>query len=159
MDLLLNLRRTVNNFPDASAIIDGSVRMNWREYDLETRNVAAGLVELGARPGDRISILALNSYRYAILYYAVIRIGAILVPQNTRFSPAEHVYTLNDSGAIILIVDDTFSSNGRKHCPSVANSAAVPVYGERLCPTGDADVSDCSCCRTEPDDVQRCPAR
>ncbi len=108
MDLLLNLRRTVNNFPDAPAIIDGSIRMNWREYDLETRHVAAGLVALGARPGDRTAILAFNSYRYAILYYAVIRIGAILVPLNTRFSPAEHVYTLNDSGATILIIDDTF---------------------------------------------------
>ena len=108
MDLLLNLRRTVNNFPDAPAIIAGNVRMNWREYDLESRNLAAGLVALGARPGDRIAILALNSYRYAILYYAVIRIGAILVPLNTRFSPAEHVYTLDDSGATILIVDDTF---------------------------------------------------
>jgi len=108
MDLLLNLRRTVNNFPDAPAIIDGSVSMNWREYDLETRNLAAGLVALGARPGNRIAILALNSYRYAILYYAVIRMGAILVPLNTRFSPAENVYTLNDSGATILIVDETF---------------------------------------------------
>ncbi len=108
MDLLLNLRRAVNNFPDAPAIIDGSVRMNWREYDLETRNLAAGLVALGARRGDRIAILALNSYRYAILYHAVIRMGGILVPQNTRFSPAEHVYTLNDSEAVILIVDDTF---------------------------------------------------
>jgi len=108
MDLLLSLRRAVNNFPDAPAIIDGSVSMNWREYDLETRNLAAGLVALGVRPGDRIAILALNSYRYAILYYAVVRIGAILVPLNTRFSPAEHVYTLNDSGAVILIVDDTF---------------------------------------------------
>ena len=87
MDLLLNLRRTVNNFPDAPAIIDGNVRMNWREYDLETRTLAAGLVTLGARPGDRIAILALNSYRYALLYYAVIRIGAILVPLNTRFFP------------------------------------------------------------------------
>jgi putative CocE/NonD family hydrolase len=82
--------------------------MNWRQYDLEARNVAAGLVALGARRGDRIAILALNSYRYAILYHAVIRIGGILVPQNTRFSPAEHVYTLNDSEAVILIVDDTF---------------------------------------------------
>ena len=85
MDLLLNLRRTVNNFPDAPAIIDGSIRMNWREYDMETRHVAAGLVSLGTRPGDRIAILALNSSRYAILYYAVIRIGAILVPLNTVF--------------------------------------------------------------------------
>ena len=108
MDLLLNLRRTVNNFPDAPAIIDGSIRMNWREYDLETRNLAAGLVTLGTRPGDRIAILALNSYLYAALYYAVIRMGAIVVPQNTRFSLAEHVYTLNDSEAVILIVDDTF---------------------------------------------------
>ena len=108
MDLLLNLKRTVNNFPDAPAIIDGSVRMNWREYDLETRTLAAGLMTLGVQPGDRIAILALNSSRYAILYYAVIRIGAILVPLNTRFSPAEHVYTLKDSGATILIVDDTF---------------------------------------------------
>ncbi len=108
MDLLLSLRRTVNNFPDMPAIIDGNVRMNWHEYDVETRTLAAGFVALGVTPGDRIAILALNSYRYAVLYYAVIRMGAIVVPLNTRFSPAEHIYTLNDSEAVILVVDDTF---------------------------------------------------
>jgi len=80
MDLLLNLRRTVSNFPDAPAIVDGDVRMTWRDYDQDTRKLAAGLVELGLQPGDRIAVLALNSYRYAELYYWVIRMSGIIVP-------------------------------------------------------------------------------
>ena len=52
MDLLLNLRRTVRTFPDAPAIVDGDVRMTWRDFDQDTRKLAAGLVELGLRPGE-----------------------------------------------------------------------------------------------------------
>jgi non-ribosomal peptide synthetase component E (peptide arylation enzyme) len=47
MDLLLNLRRTVSNFPDAPAIVDGDVRMTWRDYDQDTRKLAAGLAAYG----------------------------------------------------------------------------------------------------------------
>jgi long-chain acyl-CoA synthetase len=108
MDLLVNLRRTVRLSSDASAIVDGEVRKTWREYDQATRDLAAGLVALGARPGDRIAVLALNGYRYAELFYGVLRMGGIIVPLNTRAAPAEQVYTLNDSEATILFVDPTF---------------------------------------------------
>jgi len=126
MDLLLNLRRTVSNFPDAPAIVDGGdVRMTWRDYDQDTRKLAAGLVELGLQPGDRIAVLALNSYRYAELYYWVIRMSGIIVPLNTRFSPAEHIYTINDSGAVALVIDEAFLpvlKTLAPHLPSVRHT-------------------------------------
>jgi long-chain acyl-CoA synthetase len=134
MDLLLCYRRTVNHFPDAPAIIDGNVRMNWREYDLETRNLAAGLVALGAKPGDRIAILALNGYRYAAFYHGVIRMGGVMVPLNTRSAPAEHVYTLNDSGAVILVVDDTFLSMAETIAPHLPTVQHYLYAGNNPCP-------------------------
>jgi acyl-CoA synthetase (AMP-forming)/AMP-acid ligase II len=60
--------------------------------------------------GGRVAILALNSDRYLEMYYAVAWAGGIVVPINIRLAPAEIIYTLNDSGATILAVDQAFSA-------------------------------------------------
>jgi long-chain acyl-CoA synthetase len=106
---LVDLRRAVRIYPDRPAVIDGETRLSWREFDARTRRLAVGLRALGVQPGDRVAVLALNSFRYLELYYAIPRMGGIIVPLNHRFSPAELVYTLNDSGAVALVVDDTLA--------------------------------------------------
>ncbi|HEU5200781.1 MAG TPA: AMP-binding protein, partial [Ktedonobacterales bacterium] len=136
MDLLVNLRRTVRLSPDAPAIVDGDVRKTWREYDQATRDLAAGLVALGAQPGDRIAILALNGYRYAELFYGVLRMGGIIVPLNTRAAPAEQVYTINDSEATILFVDATFLPMLQGIASLLPTVRHTILMGDGECPAG-----------------------
>ena len=61
-----------------------------------------------AAEGDRVAMLALNSDRYLEYYFAIPWAGAVVVPMNIRWSPAENAYSLNDSGARVMIVDDAF---------------------------------------------------
>lgn len=136
MDLLLNLRRTVHHTPDAPAIVDGDVRMTWRDYDQQTRDLAAGLVALGTQSGDCIAVLGLNSYRYAVLYYGILRMGGIVVPLNTRFAPAEHIYTINDSEATILLVDETFLPMVESIAPQLPTVRHRILLGNGPCPEG-----------------------
>jgi len=57
-----------------------------------------------------MAILALNSDRYLEYYYGVPWAGGVVVPVNIRLAPPEIVYTLNDSGTEILVVDDVFQA-------------------------------------------------
>ena len=84
---------------------------------------AGGLRSLGAKPGDRIAIIALNSDRYFEAYYAALWAGCAVVPGNTRWAPAEHAYALNDSDCSLLLADRTFFAMSQK----MAAETGAPV--------------------------------
>ena len=62
-------------------------------------------------PGDfHVTVIALNSDRYIEAYLAVWWAGGVIVPGNTRWALAEHVYAMQDSGARFLVVDRNFAA-------------------------------------------------
>lgn len=65
--------------------------------------VAHGLTKLGVQRGDRVALLMYNCVEYWIAYFAVTRIGAVVVRTNFRLSAEELEYALNDSGATLVI--------------------------------------------------------
>ena len=80
----------------------------WAEFQTRISRLAGGLHSLGAHEGERVACLALNSDRYLEFYFGVAWSGAVFVPINTRRSPAEILYWINDSGSSVLFVDATF---------------------------------------------------
>jgi long-chain acyl-CoA synthetase len=109
MHLTQGLHRAVQLKPDALATIFGERRRTWRQTQDRVARLAAGLVSLGLQRGDRVAPIALNSDRYIELYFAVWWAGGVIVPGNTRWALAEHIYALGDSGATILLVDRAFA--------------------------------------------------
>lgn len=95
--------------PEATATIMGTRRRTWAEHRSRIAKLADSLRRLGAKPGDRIAILALNSDRYSEYYHAVWWAGAAVVPMNIRWTAVENAYSLNDSEAEILFVDKAFA--------------------------------------------------
>ncbi len=110
MHLTQGLHRAAQLKPDAAATIFGERRRTWREVRERVSRLAAGLVSLGLKSGDRVAPIALNSDRYVELYFAVWWAGGVIVPGNTRWALAEHIYALRDSGATILLVDKAFAT-------------------------------------------------
>lgn len=96
------------------AISCGKAEYTWSQFAYQTDCLARGLAQLGVERGDRVAVLMLNCHRYFELYYACARIGAVIVPLNTRLAPPEIDFILNDSEARILIVDKTFASLASK---------------------------------------------
>src|SRR5581483_233568 len=68
-----------------------------------------GLIGLGVRPGERVAILAKNSFAYVVAYFAASKAGAVLVPLNYRHTPADWVQVLNDADARVLLVGPDFA--------------------------------------------------
>ena len=65
---------------------------------------AAGLIALGVRPGDKVALWLLNRPEWIEVAFAVMKIGAVLVPINTRFRPEDVAYVADQSDATTLIL-------------------------------------------------------
>ena len=65
--------------------------------------LARGFLGLGVKKGDRVAIWMAGYAEWAFVYFALARIGAIMVPVNTRYRPDEIKYVLNRSKASLLV--------------------------------------------------------
>src|SRR5207302_863946 len=77
--------------------------------DARVNQAARALADRGLRRGDRVAVLMGNSMATVELYFALFRLGAVLVPVNLRFVAAEIAYILADSGARMVVVDHAFA--------------------------------------------------
>ena len=102
------LHRSLQQHPDRIAVRFGSRKRTFREYTERVSRLAGALQTLGMHTGDRVAMLSLNSDRYLEYQMGVPWGGGVLNPCNIRWSPAEILYSLEDSGSTILLVDETF---------------------------------------------------
>lgn len=85
-------------------------RWTYRRLQDCANSLAASMLRLGVRAGDRVAFLDFNDARFAVVMFAAARMGAIFVPLNFRLSAPEIVNTVNDCDARLLIYGDEFES-------------------------------------------------
>ncbi len=78
----------------------------WSFAELHTRvdAVAKGLLELGITPGDKVALWMVNRPEWIDAMFAIMKIGAVLVPVNTRFRTEDMAYILGQSDAAAVIL-------------------------------------------------------
>jgi len=103
------LDRACETHPDTAALIDGDLRLSYRELARRARALAGWLRDRGVSAGDRVAILDLNSAAFVDAYFACARIGAVLTPLNIRLSAQELAFILEDSGARVLLAGPTLA--------------------------------------------------
>ena len=106
------LWRTARRVPDKPAIVCGEVGWSYAHFDAIVTRAALGLAASGVRPGDRIAVLSRNSHSFAVLRFAVARLGAVLVPINFMLLAGEVAHLLRHSGATRICVDSEFAPLG-----------------------------------------------
>jgi long-chain acyl-CoA synthetase len=111
MDLQLTqaLHRAMRHRPADIAYADDRGRRSWAEFGDRAARLAAALAGRGAKPGDRIGILAMNSGIYLETMMAAWWLGAAINPVNIRWSAAEIAYSLDDCDTRILLIDENFA--------------------------------------------------
>ena len=95
-------------FPEKQALVDiiGGRHYTYSELADDIHRMANFLSrELGIGRGDRVACLSFNRAEYIILFFALGRLGAILVPLNFRLAPAEFVYFLEDAAPKAIFFD------------------------------------------------------
>ena len=70
----------------------------------QVARAAEALREVGVRPGDRVGIVLPNCSSHVVAFYAVLRLGAIVVEHNPTYTAEELAHQLSDSGATTVIV-------------------------------------------------------
>lgn len=97
-------------YPDNDALVypERNLRYSYREFNEICRQVAKGLIALGIKKGDNVSIWAYNVPEWAILQFATAKIGAILVTVNTAYKSAELEYILHQSDSTTLFMVKSF---------------------------------------------------
>jgi len=108
MYLTQALHRAVQQHPQRIATRCGQRQRSFRECADRVARLAGALQQLGMQRGDRVAMLAHNADRYFEYQLAVPWGGGVLNPCNTRWSAAEILFSLDDSGSTILLVDESF---------------------------------------------------
>ncbi|WP_276908262.1 long-chain-fatty-acid--CoA ligase [Corynebacterium riegelii] len=78
----------------------------YAELDREVRRAAAGLKAFGVRPGDRVAIMLPNCPQHVAAFYAVQKLGGVVVEHNPLYTANELRPQFRDHGARIAIVWD-----------------------------------------------------
>ena len=81
----------------------GSGTLSYGDVHERSGRYANALVELGVEPGDRVLVQAGRSAELIQLYLGVLRAGAVYVPLNTAYTPAELDYYIADSMPRVLV--------------------------------------------------------
>jgi len=107
------LENTAKRFPRKTAIIFPGAfgddrRINYRRLNDDTDRLAHALSGIGVKKGDRVALLMPNCPQFVISYYAILKIGAIVVATNPLYTPREMEIQIKDSGAETVIVLSLF---------------------------------------------------
>jgi long-chain acyl-CoA synthetase len=97
------LRRVARDRAYRTAMIFKGTRLSYGEFDRAVDRLAAALQRLGVQPGDRVAVHLPNCPQFVIAYYAILRLGAVVVPCNPIYQQHEMVHQLNDAGAQIIV--------------------------------------------------------
>jgi fatty-acyl-CoA synthase len=92
------------------AVVCGDQRLTYAQLAVRIRRFARGLVALGVRPGDHVSLWMPDSIDWVVARWAVPYLGAVLVPINTRFRDNDVGYVLGQSDSKFLIVDEGYGN-------------------------------------------------
>jgi len=96
---------------DALVVRHQNIRWTYKEFDARVTRLAAGLLKLGLRPGDRIGIWSQNCAEWVLTQFATARAGLIMVNINPAYRRAELEYVLDKVECSALILAPSFKSS------------------------------------------------
>jgi len=108
MSLYHHLLEAAHDVPDAIAIEDASRKLSFADLAEEARQVAAGLVAAGVRPGDSVGVMLPNVPEFVASLYGVLMAGCRFVPLNVMLRRGEIQYVAEDSRLRAILAADLF---------------------------------------------------
>jgi len=96
---------------DAIVSVAQGIRWNWRELALKSDAMAAGLLALGLKPGDRIGIWAPNCAEWALTQFAAAKIGLVLTTINPAHRTSEVEFTLKKTRMRAMVCAESFKTS------------------------------------------------
>ncbi len=122
---------------EALVVCHQGVRWTYAEFNRRIDALAAGLLALGIRPGERVGVWGPNSSEWVLTQMATAKIGAILVNINPAYRLYELEYALAKSGCRAIVSDEAFKSSRyldmlRTLAPELDSCAPGELQSEKL---------------------------
>lgn len=102
------LEETARKYPETPCTIFKGAKISFREMNQITDRLATGLTEVGVKKGDRVGIFMPNTPQFVIAYFAVLKVGGVVVAINPLYSAREIEYQVNDAGIEVMMVMSNF---------------------------------------------------
>jgi long-chain acyl-CoA synthetase len=99
LNLAMVLEDSARNTPTRDAVVLGSSRMTYAEVDSAANQVANLLVSRGIEPGDKVALSCPNIAPFVMVYFGILKAGAVVVPLNVLLKARELAYHLDDCDA------------------------------------------------------------
>ncbi|QIY75924.1 long-chain fatty acid--CoA ligase [Streptomyces sp. RLB1-33] len=99
LNLAVMLESSARAVPDRAAVVLGDQRLTYAELDNAARRVANLLRSRGVEPGDKVALSCPNLPWFPVVYYGILKAGAVAVPLNVLLKGREIAYHLADSEA------------------------------------------------------------
>src|ERR671933_1367388 len=99
LNLSILLEDSARTYPDRTAVVLGPQRLTYGQLDAAANQVANMLVARGVRPGDKVALSCPNLPYFPIVYYGILKAGAVVVPLNVLLKSHGIAYHLQDSDA------------------------------------------------------------
>ncbi len=87
------------------AIVFQDRHLTFCELDLQSERIAAALLDLGLRKGDRVALYLQNSLELILTYLANLKLGLVTVPMNTQYRDMEISHILSDATPRLILAD------------------------------------------------------
>lgn len=91
-------------FPDRVAVDFMRDTRTFAQLERDVARAARALLDVGVRRGDRVAIAMPNCTTHLVVFYAVLRLGAIVVEHNPTYTADQLRHQLSDSGAQVAVV-------------------------------------------------------
>jgi long-chain acyl-CoA synthetase len=99
LNLSIFLEDSARTYPERTAVVLGPQRLSYAQVNAAANQVANLLTERGIRPGDKVALSCPNLPYFPIIYYGILKAGAVVVPLNVLLKGREIAYHLADSQA------------------------------------------------------------
>lgn len=108
--------------PDHIAVVFDDHRLTWREFNARVNKLANALLNLGIAKGDKIATILSNSLELLEIYWAVAKIGAVVVPLSALTRGKGLATMLQDSDSVAVITHSSF----QEHLDAVRSDLHIP---------------------------------
>ncbi len=130
MNLGLSLSRNATRHPDKMAIECEGRQYSYDMLNRHVNRLANGLIARGINKGDKVAMMMKNSDHFVIVFYALMKAGAVAVPMNFRLTASEIEYLVNDSDAKMVFFDHEFMQVIHEACEHSPKIEAQVCIGE-----------------------------
>lgn len=96
------LEEAAREYPDRACTIFKGAVISYKEMDAQTNAMAAALVEMGVKKGDRVGIFMPNLPQFVIAFYGILKAGAAVVAINPTYPVDEIIMPIDDAGIDII---------------------------------------------------------